>query len=397
MLAALQADLAAKSAPRLATVTGHSKNTKPSKKKPERKVVLRAPDGSPLITSRGALRGMLLAARHVRTLSPEALEALLLAEEPDDMGESGGLALAGWGRLGELDPRAALALAIKNPKTEPAFYIVLHDWLIRDRGAAVEWFRTQPDSKEKANFMTVAGLVLASSDPGLLSELTGSIEDPALQRKSLSQSIIAQSITDADAALARLGELPEGEARDETLKTLINMHGSVKSRQLLELALPMALENGGELRELTSLLREDSRADPAGTLAWMAGRSPEEIAVLRKNTPGLYSLSALGSLEAPEFQKALQQFPDPADREWLNVSYHASRGSKEPLASLEALSTVPVTDASLRNEAIDVILSRGLRAGQEADFEPWLAARPEAEQAALRAKIAKWKETAAKP
>jgi hypothetical protein len=297
--------------------------------------------------------------------------------------------------LGEIDPRAALALATQGK--EEGFFIVMHDWLIRDRAAAIAWFHEQPNSEVKSNFSVVAGMVLAASEPELLGQLTSSIDDPEWQRKSLTQSIIAQSITDADAAIARFGELTDSESRKAVLSGLLGIHGTTRPRELLEMALPAVMENP-DLQHLTGqLLRNDFAANPAAALEWLDDRTPEEFAELRKGVDGV-RIPSVGKLDEATVRASAARMENPTDREWLLANYHAGRAGREPLAALEALSSV--SNAALREEGITHVLFGSVRDHREAEVEAWLTAQPADRQTALRSQISRmqqWNATAIKP
>lgn len=391
VIAGLRSDLTARSRLTAAPTEEKPAPVKRAPKKHDPKVVLRNPDGSPVITSRNAVRGALEAAKYIRSLSREALEKLLAGEDPDNTSEGIGLALAGWGRLAELDPRAALALSSTTTMGEDlGFFIVLHDWLIRDRKAALQWFHDQPDSERKGSFLTVAGLVLSSSDPGLLSQLSDSISDPALQQKSLVTSLIAQSTTDPDAAIARLSELKDSSSREEVLQSLFGLHGTTRPRQLMEQALPLALEGTEPKHMLGMMLRNDVNKDPAGALAWLTSRSTAEINALRTASSLPAGLHNFGTLDAATMQAAVAQLEKPEDRDWLMGNYYAGTARTAPLDALQAVST-KITDPALRTEGVSYVLSRSVRDGREAELEPFLTSQPEKEQAALRLQIATWK------
>jgi hypothetical protein len=398
VIAGLQANLAARS--RISATPADEKPAavKPKFKKHQPYVALKNPDGSPLITSRSAMRGAFEAAKYVRTLSREALEKLLTGEEPDDMGEFAGLNVAGWARLGEMDPRAALALALGTHKkamqsgagghnsSENGFHIVLHDWLIRDRAAALKWFHDQPDSEEKATFLMVAGFVLSASDPELLGQLSGSIADPALQQKSLVQTLFAQSNTDLDAAIARLSELKDVSSREEVLHGLMILHGDTRPRQLMELALPLALEGTQPKYKLSQLLQSDFNKNPADALAWLTSRSTAEVNALRAASNMPFNLTNIGSLDPAAVQAAVSKLEKSEDRDWIMANYHVGTVHTAPLAALQSVSSV--ADPALRSEAISHVLARTVRNGSEAELEPWIVAQPEKDQAEIRNKLA---------
>src|SRR6188768_784910 len=77
VIAGLQANLAARSRLSATPVDEKPAAVKRKFNKHQPRVALKNPDGSPLITSRSAIRGAFEAAKYVRTLSREALEKLL--------------------------------------------------------------------------------------------------------------------------------------------------------------------------------------------------------------------------------------------------------------------------------------------------------------------------------
>ncbi len=360
------------------------------KKTKEAANILRRADGTPVITARSVFRGALQAADHVRGLGRVELEALISADDFVESAEFLGISLAAWGRLGELDPAAALKRAgalARTKEDSSAFYIVMHDWLIRDRAAALKWFHAQPDTNAKAGFLGVAGMVLAGSDAELLAQLTGSIEDPDIHRKSLTLSLTSLSLTDPEATIARFGELPNSESKREVLMSLIMVHGDKNPRQLLELALPLALEDDGRNDNLGMLLNHFSTKEPQAALEWFTSRTPEETARMIHDAQS--SMSGLGKLETAAVRAVGQNRPQ-EDRDWLLANHYGGRPLDDPPALLGEL-TAGIGDEKLRNGVVLHVLDRCVREGREAQLEPWIAAQPAAAQIALRAQVVKMK------
>lgn len=388
-IAGLRAELNSAPAVAVTPFPAREKNAarKSAIKRKEPKVALRKADGSPVVTSHSLVRGALQAAEHLRSLSRIELEALLKSGEPDDLGEAAGMSLAIWSRLGELDPQAALTMAANGH--EEGFYVVLHDWLIRDRAAALAWFHEQADSEMKASFMGVAGMVLAGSDPELLGQLTGSIKDPDIQRKSLTQSLIAQGMTDVDGTLARFHELPDDDSRAEVLLMLLNMHGDKRPKELLELALALGEEREGIQNFAAMMLEQFGKNDPQAALDWIASRPEKEIARLREHSRGM-NLASLGKLDTDAVLAAAKNQP-PAQHDWLLANHYAGRPLDDPPALLNEL-TAGIGDADLRASTVQHILSRCVRDGRDDQLEPWIASQPAKDQAAIREQIGKWKQ-----
>lgn len=352
---------------------------------------LRHADGSEVVTARSMFRGALEMADYMRGLSRTELEALIksaVLESGNDMMEPSLFALA---RLAEFDPLAALkhagALA-RTKEDSSAFSLIMHDWLIRDRAAALKWFHAQPDTNAKAGFMGVAGMVLGQSDPELLKQLSGSIADPDLQEDALAQSIMSQGMSDPDAAMARLQELPNDDAREQLLRQLMMMHGDKKARELLELSLPLAAQRKGMQQQSAQLLGQMAAGDPRAALEWMGSRPEKDIALLSEATVGM-NLASLGKLDTATVLAAAKAFP-PAQQDWLMANHYAGRPLDDPPALLHELTT-GISDAKVRAEALQHVMDRCLRDGREAQLEPWIAAQPAAAQTALRAQVAKMK------
>lgn len=375
----------------IAAAPAKQSNAGPARpKKPEPANTLRHADGTPVITARSVFRGALQAADHVRGLGRAELEALISADDIVESAEFLGISLAAWGRLCELDPVAALKRAGALARTEEdssAFYIVMHDWLIRDRAAALKWFHAQPDTNAKAGFLGVAGMVLAGSDAELLAQLTGSIEDPDIHRKSLALSLSSLSLTDPATAIARFSELPDNESKREVLQSLMMTHGEKNPRQLLELALPLAMEPDGKQDNLGMLLGHFSIREPQASLEWFTSRTPEETARMVHDSP--FSMPGLAKLETAAVLAAVKDRPQ-AERDWLLANHYAARPLDDAPALLNELAN-GIGDEKLSTIAMHQVVDRCVREGRESQLEPWIAAQPAAAQAALRAEVAKLK------
>ena len=347
---------------------------------------LRMADGSPVVTSHNLIRGTLQVTEYLRGKSWRELEALLSSDKQEFSAESAGLSFGVWSALGELDPRAALALAAKGH--EEGFSIVLHDWLIRDRAAALAWFHEQPDSEAKASFLGVAGMVLAGSNPEIILHLTSSIADPDIQRKSLTLGLISQGLTDLDTVITRFPELPDSASKGEVLQSLIMFHGQEHPQELLELALPLAMESPGSQQMLGMLAGQLAAKDPHAALQWLTARPEPEFARLRGDSAGL-PMAPLGQLDTATVEAAARALPA-ADHDWIMANHYAGIPLPDPAAVLTEVSTA-IADESLRGQTVQHIIGRTIRDGTEAQLEPWLATQPEQTRAALRQQIRKIK------
>ncbi len=375
-----------------AAAAGKEAAVSPAKQKPAMPLrsVLRRADGSAVVAARSMFRGTLEMADYIRGLSRAELEALIISgssESGDELLDPSLFALA---RLAELDPLAAIkhagALARTNEDSS-AFYLIMHDWLIRDRAAALKWFHAQPDTNAKAGFIGVAGMVLAGSDAELLAQLTGSIEDPDIHRKSLALSLASLSLTDPAAAIARFSELPDNESKREVLLSLMMTHGDKNPRQLLELALPLAMEPDGKQDNLGILLTQFSTGEPQAALEWFTRRTPEETA--RMIHDASFCMSGLGKLETAAVLAAVQNRSQ-ADRDWLLANHYAARPLDDAPALLNEIRS-SIGDQKLSTIAMHQVVDRCVRDGRESQLEPWIATQPAATQAALRAQVAKLK------
>ncbi len=384
-VADLRAQLAS---PAAAPVPASSPTTPATKSKPKTRreddSALRRADGSEVVTSRSMFRGMLEAMDYFRHLNRGEVEALLAAgiEDGDDLtGSYTAMALA---RLAEFDPAAALKLAGALARTKndsSAFSLIMHDWLIRDRAAALKWFHAQPDTNAKAGFMGVAGMVLAQSDPELLKQLSGSFADPDVHDDALEQSIMMQGLNDPRAALARLEELADDESRAELLYSLTMSGGDKIPREMLEAALPYARDNEMLRRSLAMLLGNMATADAKGALEWMRQRPAEDFALFSDPAAPVL-IHKFGDLETPYVVAAVKDLA-PAQRDWLLASHYAGRPLDDPAALLTTTQS-SVADRALREAAVRRILQRTARAGNQAALEPWLNALPADEQVAAR-------------
>ena len=355
------------------------------KPKPPPTDTLRRADGSEVVTARSMFRGALEMAEYIRGLSRVELEAFIKGAVPEFGGDLLEPSLFALVRLAELDPLAAVKQAGALARTEQdssAFSLIMHDWLIRDRTAALKWFHAQPDTNAKAGFLGVAGMVLGQSDPELLKQLSGSIEDPDLQADGLQQSIMAQATTDPKAGLARLQELPDDESRVVLLNQLTMMHGDKMARELLEAAMPLASEH--QRVNAASLLGQFAATDPKAALQWIAGRPEKDRELLSGLNSGL-NLSGLGKLDTADVLAATINLP-PAQQDWLMWNHYSGRPLDDP-AALMVEASEAIKDPANRQMAQTHLVNRTVRAGREAALEPWISTLPPEEQAKVRTAI----------
>ena len=366
-----------------------------AKKKPAMppRTLLRRADGSVVAPSRSMFRGALEMAEYIRRLSRTELEALIKSdgsEFGDDMLEPSLFALA---RLGELDPAAAIKLAGMLARTKndsSGFSLVMHDWLIRDRAAALKWFHAQPDTNAKAGFLGVAGMVLGQSDPELLKQLNGSIEDPDLQQDGLKQSMIALVMSDPQGALGRLHELPNDQSRTEMLLQMIAFHGEKMPGELLDAAMPLTGENETTENKMlrgysATLLSQLAATDPKAALAWITSRTQSEIDVFKNGSLKSPGLIGIGKLDTAEVLAAAKNLPA-AQQDWLIANHYSGRPMDDAPA-LMAEAAEAIKDPANLKLAQNHLLLRAATKGQEAALEPWIATLPAKEQAEARAVI----------
>lgn len=383
-IASLRRELTTATVPSAKTPAPTAAQTAKPKRKRDTATVLRRADGSVVVTSRSMFRGMLEAMDYFRHLSRAEVEALLNAgiEDGDDLtGSYTAMALA---RLAEFDPAAALKRAGALARTQndsSAFSLIMHDWLIRDRAAALKWFHAQPDTNAKAGFMGVAGMVLGASDPELLNQLSGNFEDPDIHADALKQSIMSQGLNDPRAALARLQELPDDDSRAELLFSLTMSGGDKIPREMLEASLPYAKDHAMLRASTAGLVSKMALEDPKAALHWLSQRTQQELELFSNSASPAF-IQNFGSLETAEVRAAAAPLPL-AQRDWLLASHYAGRPFDDP-AALLAEASAAVSGDAMRTLMQQRLLRRASREGHTAALEPWLNSLPSQEQAALR-------------
>ena len=334
-------------------------------------------------------------------MTPEQLKAFLsivsaMDFHPGEM-QRLGKQLAAWSRLGRMDPAGALAFASSlGAKGEAGHMCVLHDWLIRDRAGALAWFHQQPTSETTARFVTMAGMVLGGSDPALLAQLQGSIDNPDLAAESLKGGVMSQSLTDFPAALARLDEIKDLRHRSDVLQMMTQTNGLNYPKELLEALLRFPAEGPQESYYLAGPLGSLARKNPADFMDWLAQRSEAEVARLRgKDAPAQQSLLAptdsLAAMDEAAFRTAAARMPEGSRRSWILASRLAGQARTDPGGALAALNDSQILQED-RAIAAREALAGAVRLGLEAELEPWIATQPPREREGIRRTLAKYRE-----
>lgn len=358
------------------------------------------PDNASLQPARGMVRDLLSAQAAVDAMTPEQLKAFLsivsaMDFHPGEM-ERLGKQLAAWSRLGRMDPAGALAFASSlGAKGGGGHMCVLHDWLIRDRAGALAWFHQQPTSETTARFVTMAGMVLGGSDPALLAQLQGSIDNPDLAAESLKDGIISQSLTDFPAALARLDEIKDTRHRAEVLRMMAQTNGSAYPREVLDMMLRFPAEPM-ESYYLTAPLASLARKNPADCMDWLAERSEAEVArLIGKDAPAQHSLlapaDALAAMDEAAFRVAAARLPEGRARSWILASRFAGQAKTDPGGALASLNDSQILQED-RAIAAREALAGAVRLGREAELEPWIATQPTRDQEGIRRTLEKYGE-----
>ncbi len=342
---------------------------------------LQSANGSGVVTARSLFRAALESAAHIRSLGISELKTLIESGKQSYGFIQDTQTMMAYLRLAELDVTAALALC----EGDEGRFVILSDWLLRDRTAALRWFYQNPDAKMKSEFIMSAGMILGSSEPALIAQLRGSLTDLKTQEDAQMLSIVSQSITDTDGAFARLSEQEDDQTRAQAITDLFPLHGTTKSKELLDLAMPMASKREDMKFWAREALNQFTLNDPKAALEWIVHKPTSELALITTGSDLLMAIG-LGKLDTTAVLAAGKNM-DPPQRDWLMTNHYAGRPLEDPYALLTE-ATEAIEDPRHLQMAVNHLFHRAIDEKREKELAAWIDAQPADKQAAFREKIA---------
>jgi hypothetical protein len=278
--------------------------------------------------------------------------------------------MSAYARLAELDPAAAMERAMKNrgELRDIAMFATLNEWLATDRKGAVAWFTASKDEESKRKFLTFAAVGMGGSDPQLITELTGGIQDPDARSKALAESLGALAFSDPDAALKKLNEIEDPEEREKAGEKVYQ--GFLMRYPDKALAYALEQPPGNKARDnIRQSLVQWGEQDPGAALKWMASQS-KDVQKELFDSPDPGPGWAFGKATPEQINDAALKLGDQTQRDKLRAAYANSQAWNDPKAGLEQLSTIK--DPELQKATATSIGSAAARTGRTNDMKLWL-------------------------
>lgn len=217
-----------------------------------------------------------------------ALEELARGARLSSLEMAGAFVIA-MSALSERDGPGAVEFLkmLKGDVLLPAAVIVLNDWMLRDRKAAIAWFQGMADQKQKGQILTAAAIFFGSSNPQLVEDLKNGVSDEGMLEKAASEAVQNLALTDPETALARLDEVPELDARARTRQRALSVLALKEPEKALEMILAgldkQETTIGNAAQAFRSFLAKDSRA----ALKWLGAQDLSVTTRLFEADPSL--------------------------------------------------------------------------------------------------------------
>jgi hypothetical protein len=167
--------------------------------------------------------------------------------------------------------------------------VLLNDWMLRDKKAALAWFHGLSDQRLKGALLTGATIFYGNSQPQIVEELRNGVSDEGVRDKAEREAIKALAAADPEAALGKVNELPEPDQRRDAERTALLALAKKEPQKALGM---MMLNAAPEDRKATDadaarVLLQFTSADKPAADRWMAEQSPALIQRLFSAEPAL--------------------------------------------------------------------------------------------------------------
>ena len=178
--------------------------------------------------------------------------------------------------------------------------LLLNDWLLRDRKAALAWYaRTPREPKQNDVVMVSATMLYGGFDPGLVKALKSGISEEEKLPEYTEQTLRALALTDPESALLRLEEITEPGVREQIrMAALRELAGKKPEVALSQLLVPGATQESSLAdAEINQVFGRYLQADQSAAMKWCAAQpraDQERIARAIHASPGfLQALEAM--------------------------------------------------------------------------------------------------------
>ena len=326
--------------------------------------------------TRNGIRSLFQRSRAILSLSREEVESLLVDLEQAGRPRSPIAAIslmAAYARLAELDPAAAMnrAGSLKSEMRDIASFAGMTEWLAKDRKAAVAWFQSQPDAGQKQRFLGLMTFA-SSADPSLISELTGTITDPAQRAQVVRDSIRAMAWSNPEGALARLSEIEDPDERAEAERDCLRGLASREPERAVAMAFAKPLGDPSR-SSAVDLVRQWSERDGSAALTWLTSQ-PKEIRAEVLSEKGVRR--GFESASPSDVKSAALKLDDPAQRDRLHAAWINAQSSRNPEAGFAQLSQIK--DSAVQTSSAEALAREAARQDNRGAMETWLESNPPA-------------------
>ena len=251
--------------------------------------------------SRSVLRTAQELMTYYRTCPVEEIRALLESRNGGyrftSMQGAGAFIIA-MSALAERDLAAAVECVgkIKGETAIPASMILLNDWMLRDKNAALAWFHGLSDQRLKGMLLTAGTIFYGNSQPQLVEELRNGVRDEGMREKAASMAMKALSESDPEAALGKVNEIAEPDQRRDAEKTALLALGRKEPEKALNMMALNAAPDARKVhdRDAARVLTVFLTQNREGAARWISAQDPGVIARLFAADPGLARTAANG-------------------------------------------------------------------------------------------------------
>jgi hypothetical protein len=178
----------------------------------------------------------------------------------------------------------------------PAAMILLNDWMLRDKTAALAWFHGLKDVKLKGTLLTGATIAYGNSQPQMVEELRNGIADEGVRERAASEAMKALASTDPEAALQKVNELPAPDQRREAEREALLTLARNEPQKALDMMMLNAApgERKGNDLDAARILEHYLEQNRTAAHQWMQAQNPGLLTRLFAAQPSLVRQAAEG-------------------------------------------------------------------------------------------------------
>ena len=211
--------------------------------------------------------------------------------------ETAGAFIIAVSALTKRDTPAAVRIVsrLRGDAFVPAALVLLNDWMLRDKNAALSWFHGLTDVKAKGQMLTAATIFYGASNPQLIEEIrNGSTVSEHVLDEANNQALEALAISDPETALTKMDQITDPDLRRRLGKNALMVLAGKDPAKALGM---MSLDAGPENQKVDDasaarVLALYFERDPSAAKKWISARDPALVARLWAADPSLGQAAA---------------------------------------------------------------------------------------------------------